>query len=77
MIDFTTQLLCLLSPVVFATVQLAAGQMMEPDKLNEHEYRWYAYFQQIGTTVTLIGISIIYYLKNRVVFYAIWKNIRS
>ena len=77
MIDFTTQLLCLLSPVAFATVQLAAGQMMEPDKLNEYENRWYAYFQQIGTTVTVIGISIIYYIKNRVVFNAIWKNIRS
>ena len=77
MIDFTTQLLCLLAPVVFATVQLAAGQMMDVDELNEHKNRWYAYFQQIGTTVTVIGISVIYYLKNRVVFTSIWKNIRS
>ena len=77
MIDFTTQISCLLFLVVVASVNITAKKMMEPNKVDQSKYRWYAYFHQIDTTVGLILISLIYFMKNSLVFYEIWKRIKS
>ena len=77
MIDFTTQISCLLFLVVVASVNITAKNLMEPNHVNQSKYRWFAYFHQIGTTVGLILISLIYCIKNSLVFNAIWKIIKS
>ena len=77
MIDFTTQISCLLFLVVVASVNITAKKMMEPNQLNQSKYRWFAYFHQIGITVGVILISLIYCLKNNLVFNAIWERIKS
>ena len=77
MIDFTTQMSCLLFLVTIASVNITVKENIEPNQVNQYKYRWFAYFHQIGITVGIILISLIYCVKNRLIFNAILKRIKS
>ena len=77
MADLTTQILCLLLNLTFVAVHLAINRI-EPKDLNAYEHRWLAYYIQIiGIDVAILGISVQYYVKNRGVPNAIWRNING
>ena len=76
MADLTTQFLCLMLNLIFVIVHLIMNQI-EPKELNAPENRWLAYYIQIiGVTVTILGISCQYYLKNRSLLRSIWRSIK-
>ena len=77
MIDFTTQMSCLLFLVMIASVNITVKDNIEPSKVNQNKYRWFAYFHQIGITVGIILISLIYCVKNRQIFNGVLKRIKS
>ena len=77
MIDFTTQMSCLLFLVMVASVNITVKENTEPNQVNQYKYRWFAYFHQIGITVGILLISLIYYVKNRIIFNTILKGIKS
>ena len=77
MIDFTTQTSCLLFLVMIASVNITVKENIEPNRVNQYKYRWFAYFHQIGITVGIVLISLIYCVKNRLIFNGIFKRIKS
>ena len=77
MIDFTTQILCMMFFVMVSLIQLILLSL-EPKDLNEYKNRWYAYFIQIiALPIAIAGISLIYYSRNIVVSKAIWRRIKE
>ena len=77
MVDLTTQVLCSTLNLTFVVVHLAINRI-EPKDLNAYEYRWLVYYIQIiGIAVAILGISVQYYIKNRSLPIAIWRNIKS
>ena len=77
MIDFTTQILCMMFFVMYSIIQLILLSI-RPDELNEYKNRWYAYFIQIiAAPIAIIGISLIYYSKNKIVSKTIWRRIKE
>ena len=77
MIDLTTQILVLIFQVTFGAMVLVRYGI-EPLDLNKYENRWLTYYLQIiGAAVAILGISIIYYIKNDSLPKAIWRAIRN
>ena len=77
MIDLTTQILVLIFQVTFGAMVLVRYGI-EPLDLNKYENRWLTYYLQIiGAAVAILGISIIYYIKNDSLPKAIWRAIRT
>ena len=77
MIDFTTQILCMMFFVMYSIIQLILLSIA-PEELNEYKNRWYAYFIQIiAAPIAIIGISLIYYTKNKIVSKTIWRRIKE
>ena len=76
MADLTTQFLCLMFSLVLVIVHFTMNQI-DPKELNSSENRWLAYYTQIiGVAATILGRCCRYYLKNRSVIRAMWKNIK-
>ena len=77
MIDFTTQLLCMMFFVMVSIIQLILLSL-EPNELNEYKNRWYAYFIQIiSMPIAIAGISLLYYSRNIVVSKAIYRRVKE
>ena len=77
MIDLTTQILVLIFQVTFGAMVLFRYGI-EPLDLNKYENRWLTYYLQIiGAAVAILGISIIYYIKNDSLPKTIWKAIKD
>ena len=77
MVDLTTQILCLLFQGTFVAIALVRYGI-EPLALNKYEHRWMTYYMQIiGPAIAILGISIIYYIKNNSVPKAIWRSINE
>ena len=77
MADLTTQVLCLTQNLTFVVVHLAINRI-EPMDLNAYENRWLGYYIQIiGITVAILGIAVQYYVKNRALPNALWRNING
>ena len=77
MIDLTTQILVLIFQVTFGAMVLVRYGI-EPLDLNKYENRWLTYYLQIiGAAVAILGISIIYYIKNDSLPKAIWRAIKD
>ena len=77
MVDLTTQILCLLFQGTFVAIALVRYGF-EPLALNKYEHRWMTYYMQIiGPAIAILGISIIYYIKNNSVPKAIWRSINE
>ena len=74
MIDFTTQLLCLLILVVVAILN-SVKNATNADDLNEDKNRWYAYFEQAAFSIIIIGIPLVYYGRKKYIATTIWKRI--
>ena len=74
MIDFTTQMLCLIFMAIFQYLNFEKNTT-KPDELNEMRNRWYAYSQQAGITIGIGGISLIYYGRNKHIARTIWRRI--
>ena len=72
MIDFTTQMLCLVFVAIFQYLNFEKNTT-KPDELNERRNRWYAYSQQAGLTIGIGGISLINYLRNKHIARTIWR----
>ena len=77
MVDFTTQILCLIFQGTFVAMALVRYKI-EPLDLNKYEHRWLTYYIQIiGAAVAILGISIIYYIKNNSLPKTIWRSIKE
>ena len=74
MIDYTTQMLCLIFMAIFQFLNIEKNTT-KPDELNERRNRWYAYSQQAGLTIGIGGISLIYYGRNKYIARTIWRRI--
>ena len=76
MADLTTLFLCLMFSLVLVIVHFIMNQI-EPKELNSLENRWLAYYTQIiGVAATILGRCCRYYLKNRSVLRAMWRNVK-
>ena len=77
MADLTTQILCL-SFLMSNVAMIVARNRIDKIDLNKYENRWMTYYIQIiGFAVAMLGICIIYYIKNDNVPRAIWKTIKD
>ena len=77
MADLTTQILCL-SFLISNVAMIVARNRIDKMDLNKYENRWLTYYIQIiGFAVAMLGICIIYYVKNDNVPRAIWKAIKD
>ena len=57
---------------------IVARNRIDKMDLNKYENRWLTYYIQIiGFAVAMLGICIIYYVKNDNVPRAIWKAIKD
>ena len=74
MIDFTTQLLCLLILVVVA-ISNSIKNATKAEDLNDNKNRWYAYSEQAGFSVIIIGIPLAYYGRKKYISSSIWRRI--
>ena len=74
MIDFTTQLLCLLLLVGVAIVNTVKNAT-KLEELNEAQNHWYAYSQQAGFAIAIIGIPRVYYGRKKYISRTIWRRI--
>ena len=64
MIDFTTQLLCMLVMVVVAILN-SVKNATKPEELNQDRNGWYAYSQQAGFGLSIIAIPLVYYGRKK------------
>ena len=77
MIDFTTQILCMMFFIIGSIIQLILVSL-EPKELNQYKNRWYAYYIQIiSLPIAITGISLLYYSRNIAVSKAIWRRIKE
>ena len=74
MVDFTTQMLCLVFMAIFQYLNHEKNTT-KSDELNEKRNRWYAYSQQAGVTFAIGGISLLYYGRNKYIARTIWRRI--
>ena len=74
MIDFTTQMLCLIFLAIFQFLNYEMNAI-KPNELNEKRNWWYAYSQQAGLTVAIGLISMVYYCRNKYIARMIWRRI--
>ena len=74
MIDFTTQLLCLLLLVGVAIVNTVKNAT-KLEELNETQNHWYAYSQQAGFAIAIIGIPLVYYGRKKYISSTIWRRV--
>ena len=77
MSDLTTQILCFIFHVIFVIVCIAMNRI-EPINLNERKNRWLAYYIQIiGIAIAILGTCTAYYVRNRSLPKAIWRNVKE
>ena len=77
MADLTTQILIIIFQVSFVVMVMVMNQV-KPIDLNKYENRWMVYLVQIvAAAVALLGISVIYYVKNDSLPKAIWREIKE
>ena len=77
MVDLTTQILIIIFQISFVVMVMVMNQV-KPIDLNKYENRWMVYLVQIvAAAVALLGISVIYYVKNNSLPKAISREIKE
>ena len=74
MIDFTTQLLCLLLLVLVAIMNYVKNATKPREAMDVKKW-WYGNSEQTAVTIAMIGISLLYYGRNKYITKSIWKRV--
>ena len=76
MIDFTTQLLCLLL-LVLAAIMNYIKNATQPHEATDVKNWWYGNSEQTAVTIAMIGISLLFYGRNKHISKSIWKRVQD
>ena len=78
MADLTTQILCMVFLIIPQIMIGIAISQIGPVNLNDYKHRWLTYYIQIiGVALSILVISVQYYIKNSTLTKAIWRNIKE
>ena len=69
---------CLAFLTFYSSILITMNHFIEPAKLNTYKYRWIVYWNQIlGVSISIIAITGSYYIRNKSIMTAIWRNFKN